>query len=205
MDKFHEKPWLIKTDLYIKCEQSWITKRNWAYNLKPLGSEGLIRKSTDISISVIFYSFKNHYSKGIIFPVCVCITYCYLPVLTFYHLDVVCVCVSVCVHVCVCITYHYLLVVVVVQLPSCVQLFVTPMDCSTLGLSVPHHLLTFAQVHGGGIQLSHPLMPSSPSALKLAQQQGLFQWVSCPHQMTKILEFQLQHQSFQWIFRVDLP
>ena len=33
MDKFHEKPWLIKTDLYIKCEQSWITKRNWAYNL----------------------------------------------------------------------------------------------------------------------------------------------------------------------------
>ena len=100
MDKFHEKPWLIKTDLYIKCEQSWITKRNWAYNLKPLGSEGLIRKSTDISISVIFYSFKNHYSKGIIFPVCVCITYCYLPVLTFYHLDVVCVCVCMCTCVC---------------------------------------------------------------------------------------------------------
>ena len=42
-----------------------------------------------------------------------------------------------------------------------------------------------------------------PSALNLYQQQGLFQWVSWSHQMTKILEFQLQHQSFQWVFRVD--
>ena len=46
-------------------------------------------------------------------------------------------------------------------------------------------------------------MPSSPSALNLSQHQGLFQWVSCLHQMTKILEF--QHQSFQWVFRVDFP
>ena len=35
--------------------------------------------------------------------------------------------------------------------------------------------------------------------------QGLFQWVICSHQMTKILELELQYQSFQWIFRVDLP
>ena len=54
------------------------------------------------------------------------------------------------------------------------------------------------------IQLSHPLMPSSPSALNLSQHQGLFQWVLCLHQMTNILELQLQHQPFQWIFRVDL-
>ena len=47
-------------------------------------------------------------------------------------------------------------------------------------------------------------MPSSP-ALNLSQYQGLFQWVVCLHQVTKILELQLQHQSFQWIFRVNLP
>ena len=47
------------------------------------------------------------------------------------------------------------------------------------------------------------LMPPSPSALKLSQHQGLFWWAVCSHQMTKILELHLQHQSFQWIFRVD--
>ena len=48
-------------------------------------------------------------------------------------------------------------------------------------------------------------MPSSPSALNLSQHQGLFQWVGCSHQMTKILELQFQHQSFHWKFRVDFP
>ena len=83
------------------------------------------------------------------------------------------------------------------------------MDCSMPGLSVPHHLLKFAQVHvhciGDAIQPSHPLTPSSPSALNLCQHQGLFQWINCLHQMTQILEFQLQHRSFQWVFRVDFP
>ena len=67
----------------------------------------------------------------------------------------------------------------------------------------PHHLPEFAQVNciGDAIQASHPLMPSSSSA----QHQGLFQWVSCSYQMTKILELQLQYQSFQWVFRVALP
>ena len=55
------------------------------------------------------------------------------------------------------------------------------------------------------IQPSHPLKPSSPSALNLSQHQRLFQWVSCSHQMTKILELQLQHQSFQRVFRTDFP
>ena len=58
-----------------------------------------------------------------------------------------------------------------------------PMDCSTPGLPVPHHLPKFAPVHvhciGDTIQPSHPLTPSSPSALNLSQHQGLFQWVSC--------------------------
>ena len=50
---------------------------------------------------------------------------------------------------------------------------------------------------------SHPLSFPSPPALNLSQHQGLFQWVSSLHQVTKVLEFQLQHQSFQWIFRTD--
>ena len=72
--------------------------------------------------------------------------------------------------------------VVVVQLPSRVQLFANPMDCSTLGFPVPHHIPEFAQVHvhwiGDTIQPSRPLSPSS-SAFNLIQHQGLFQWVCC--------------------------
>ena len=53
----------------------------------------------------------------------------------------------------------------------------------------------------------HPTISSSidlsPSPFSLSQQQGLFQWVSSSHQMAKVLEFQLQHQSFQWRFRTD--
>ena len=83
------------------------------------------------------------------------------------------------------------------------------MGCSIPVLPVPHHLPKFAQVHvyciSGAIQSSHPVMPSSPSALNLSQHQGIFQWVGCSLQMTKILELQLQHHSFQWIFWVDLP
>ena len=67
----------------------------------------------------------------------------------------------------------------------------------------------FAQFHvhyiGDDVQPSHPLIPSSPSSLNLSQHQGFYQWVVCSHQMPKILELQLQHQSFQWIFRVDIP
>ena len=48
----------------------------------------------------------------------------------------------------------------------------------------------------------HPLLPPSPS-LNLFQHQGLFQWISSLHQVAKVLEIQLQHQSFQWRFRTD--
>ena len=54
------------------------------------------------------------------------------------------------------------------------------------------------------IQPSHPLSSPSPPAFNLSQHQGLFKWVSSSHQVAKVLEFQLQHQSFQWIFRTDL-
>ena len=53
------------------------------------------------------------------------------------------------------------------------------------------------------IQLSHPLLSPSPSTLNLSQHQDLFQWVSSSHQVTKVLELQLPHQSFQWTFRTD--
>ena len=56
-------------------------------------------------------------------------------------------------------------------------------------------------------QWYHPTILSSvvpfSSRLNLSQNQGLFQWVSSSHQVAKVLEFQLQHQSFQWIFRTD--
>ena len=47
------------------------------------------------------------------------------------------------------------------------------------------------------IQPSHPLLSPSPPAFSLSQHQGLFQWVHSSHQVAKVLEFQLQHQSFQ--------
>ena len=52
------------------------------------------------------------------------------------------------------------------------------------------------------IQPSHPLS-SPPPAVNLSQHQGLLWWVGSLHQMDKVLELQLQDQSFQWIFRVD--
>jgi len=82
-----------------------------------------------------------------------------------------------------------------------------PMDCSTPGFPVLHQLQELAQTRvywvGDAIQPSHPLSPTSHPALNLPQHQGLFQWVSSSHQVAKVLEFQLQHQSFQWIFRTD--
>ena len=79
------------------------------------------------------------------------------------------------------------------------------MDCSMPGFPVHHQLLKVAQpdVHrvSEAIQPSHPLSSPSPPVFNLSQHQGLFQWVSSSHQVAKLLE--LQHQSFQWIFRVD--
>ena len=82
-----------------------------------------------------------------------------------------------------------------------------PMDCSKPGLPVHHQLLELAQtrVHqvGDAIQPSHSWSSPSPPAFNLSQHQGHFQWVSSLHQVAKVLEFQLQYQSFQWIFRTD--
>ena len=51
---------------------------------------------------------------------------------------------------------------------------------------------------GDAIQLSHPLSSPSPPAFNHSQHQGLFQWVSSSNQVAEVLQFQLQHQSFQW-------
>ena len=76
-----------------------------------------------------------------------------------------------------------------------------PMDYSTPGFPVHHQLLALAQTHvhwfSDAIQPSHPLSSPSPPAFNLSQHQGLFQWVSSSYHVAKVLEFQLQHQSFQ--------
>ena len=81
------------------------------------------------------------------------------------------------------------------------------MNCSTPGFPVHHQLLELAQTHvrwvSDAIPPTHPLSYPSPPAFNIAQHQGLFPWVSSSHQVAKVLEFQLQHQSFQWIFRTD--
>ena len=91
-----------------------------------------------------------------------------------------------------------------VQFSSLAQLCLTlcdPMDCSTPGLPIHHQLQEFTQIHVhwvcDAIQPSHPLSSPSPPAHNLSQHQGLFKWVSSPHQVAKVLEFQLQHQSYQ--------
>ena len=81
------------------------------------------------------------------------------------------------------------------------------MDCTTPGLPVHHQLPEFTQIHvhwvGDAIQPSHPLSSPSPPTFNLSQHQGLFQGISSSHQVAKVLEFQLQYQFFQWIFRTD--
>ena len=75
-------------------------------------------------------------------------------------------------------------------------------------LTCPHQLQEPAQTHvhqvGDAIQPCQPLSSPFPTAFNLSQHPGYFQWVSYFHQVAKALEFQLQHQSFQWIFRTDL-
>ena len=90
---------------------------------------------------------------------------------------------------------------------SCLTLS-NPIYCSTPGFPVHPQLPEFTQTHlhwvGDAIQPSHPLSSPSPPTFNLSQHQGLFKWVSSLHQVAKVLEFQLQHHSFQWTPRTDL-
>ena len=82
-----------------------------------------------------------------------------------------------------------------------------PTDCSMPGLLGHHQLPKFTQTYisqvSDAIQPSHPLSSPSPPTFNLSQHQSLFQWVGSSHQVAKVWELQLQHQSFQWIFRTD--
>ena len=82
------------------------------------------------------------------------------------------------------------------------------MNRSTPGLPVHHKLPDFTQTDAhwvsDAIQPSHPLSSPSPPAPNPSQHQSLFQWVNSSHEVAKVLEFQLQHQSFQWTPRTDL-
>ena len=82
------------------------------------------------------------------------------------------------------------------------------MNRSTPGLPVHHQLLEFTQTHvhrvRDAIQPSHPQSSPSPPAPNPSQHQSLFQWVNSSHEVAKVLEFQLQHHSFQRNSRVDL-
>ena len=98
-----------------------------------------------------------------------------------------------------------------VQFSSVTQLCPTlcdPMNRSAPGLPVHHQLPKSTQTHvhpvGDAIQPSYPLLSPSPPAPNPSQHQGLFKWVSSSHQVAKVLEFQLQHQPFQWTPRADL-
>ena len=108
------------------------------------------------------------------------------------------VCTYVRVNVCVCCSCSVT--------KSCPTLC-NPMDCSMPDFPILHHLMELSQTHAywvsEAIQPSHPLLSPSPPAFNLSQLQGLFQLVSSLHQVAKVLELQLQHQSFQWIFRID--
>ena len=83
-----------------------------------------------------------------------------------------------------------------------------PMNHSTPGFPVHHQLPEFTQTHvhwvSDAIQPSLPQSSPSPPAPNPSQHQGLFQWVNSSHEVAKVLEFQLQHQSFQWTPRTNL-
>ena len=84
------------------------------------------------------------------------------------------------------------------QFISVTQLCLTlcdPMNLSTPGLPIHHHLLEFTQTHvhrvGDAIQPSHPLSSPFPPGPNPFHHQSLFQWVNPSHEVAKVLEFQL--------------
>ena len=87
---------------------------------------------------------------------------------------------------------------------SFVWFFYSPMACSMPGFPVCHQLMEPPETHvhwvGDAIQPSHPLSYPSPPAFNISQHQGLFQWVSSSHQVVRVLEFQLHHQSLRMVW-----
>ena len=83
---------------------------------------------------------------------------------------------------------------------SHVQLFVTPWTAAhQASLSITNSWSLLKLKSTKLVMASHPLSSPSPPAFNLSQHQGVLQWVSSSHQVARVLELQLQHQSFQWI------
>ena len=95
--------------------------------------------------------------------------------------------------------------IIVVQSFSRVHLFVTPWTAASQASLSFTNSRKLAQTHvhwvGDAIQPSRPLLSPSPPAFNLFQHQNIFQWVGSSHQVAKVLELQLQHQSFHWIIQ----
>ena len=95
-----------------------------------------------------------------------------------------------------------------VQSLSRVRLFATPWNAalqaslSITNFQSPPKTMSMESVMPSN--QSHPLLSPSPPALNLSQHQGLFKWVNSSHKVAKVLEFQLQHRSYQWTPRTDL-
>ena len=93
-----------------------------------------------------------------------------------------------------------------IHLLSHVQLFATPWTVAhqpSLSIINSQILLNSGPFSWWCHLIISSSVTPSPPAFNLSQRQGIFQWVSASHQVAKVLEFQLQHQSFQWIFRTD--
>ena len=94
-----------------------------------------------------------------------------------------------------------------VQSLSCVWLFTTPWAVArqaSLSITNSQSLPKLMSIESVMPSKSHPLLSPYSPAINLSQRQALFKWVSSSHQVAKVLEFQFQHQSFQWTSRTDL-
>ena len=97
-------------------------------------------------------------------------------------------------------------VVAVFQWPSCLQLFVTHglqharLSCPSLSPGVCSNSCPLSWLYHPVISSSVSLFSSCPQSFPAS---GCFPMSHFLHQVGKVLEFQFQHQSFQWIFRTD--
>ena len=93
-----------------------------------------------------------------------------------------------------------------IQSFSCVQLFATPWTAACqVSLSVTNSWSLLKLMSIKSVMPSNHLIfcPPVSSCLQSFPVSGSFRWIRSLHQVAKILELQLQHQSFQWIFRTD--
>ena len=94
-----------------------------------------------------------------------------------------------------------------VQKLSHVRFFATPLTVAhQASLSITNSQSLIKLMFTESVMPSNHLILCPPLLLppsSLSQHPGHLKWVSSLHQVAKVLEFQLQHQSFQWIFRTD--